>query len=747
MAEREREPASGAFSWQRTMSQKGESSTNGYLTLAILILPVLWYGTSTIQVEHISQGAPSGDRVTQDSITIADSISEMLIAGWPPAHFSQDGTEFIVVVKKGNLERNTVDYSLLLWKTADVFHRVVQEPVLTMSSASNRAGIEDITWLRDNETIVFLGEHRSELHQLYSFSVRSHRLRKLTNHFTSIIAYTVTPSADRIAYMAAPVSQSIWDEKANRAGFVVSTELLPNLLEGKTAGGFPADLQLFVCSPGSVGHLLQTQDKVHVYLGDKPAFSPEGQYIIIATQVSKIPANWKDYTAPDIQHRDSTKLSPGQVAFLRRFEVVNTVSGVSRVLLNSPVGIYGSDIAWSPDSRSVVITRVFLPLDNIQGTEREARQSKSFTVEVNISSGQIAEVSQKDLNGAHWDAKSNLLVSHILQFESNTFFGEGEKVIFRKNGTKWEQVRELGYEELRPEIILEEDMHTPPKIFAIDSKTHQKNMRLYLTPQFRKLRFAKVKEIKWKGADGHDVTGGLYYPVNYEAGHRYPLVMQTHGWSAKRFMIDGPTTSGYAAQALAGHGLFVLQADDSNLQIASTSGEALREVSTYEGAIDYLDKEELIDRSRVGIMGFSRSCFFVKYNLTHSTYRLTAASVTDGIDSGYMQYLEFLNSNPSFADEFERMNGGHPWGDGLISWLKNSPGFNIERVQTPMRIVALNSGSLMAEWQWFAILTRMGKPVEMVYLQDGNHQLIRPWDRIAAQEGNEDWFRFWLKGE
>src|SRR5207247_1358941 len=228
-----------------------------------------------------------------DSITIADSIGETLIAGWPPARFSQDGTKVIVVVKKGNLEKNTVDYSLLLWKTADVFHRSVHQPLLTMSSSSNRAGIEDITWLRDNETIVFLGEHRSGLHQLYSFNVRSHRLRKLTNHFTDIIAYSVTPTGDRIAYMAAPASQSIWDEKANREGFVVSTEFLPNLLEGKTAGGFLVGLQLFICSPGSVGHLLQTQDKVHVYLGDKPALSPDGRYIIIATQVSKIPENWK----------------------------------------------------------------------------------------------------------------------------------------------------------------------------------------------------------------------------------------------------------------------------------------------------------------------------------------------------------------------------------------------------------------------------------------------------------------------
>src|SRR5947199_3963204 len=105
MDEKQREPASSDFSWQGAMMQKGESLIKGCLSLTVLIVAVLSYGTSTIQAEFISQGPPSGDRVAQDSITIADSIGETLIAGWPPARFSQDGTKVIVVVKKGNLEK------------------------------------------------------------------------------------------------------------------------------------------------------------------------------------------------------------------------------------------------------------------------------------------------------------------------------------------------------------------------------------------------------------------------------------------------------------------------------------------------------------------------------------------------------------------------------------------------------------------------------------------------------------------
>jgi hypothetical protein len=39
------------------------------------------------------------------------------------------------------------------------------------------------------------------------------------------------------------------------------------------------------------------------------------------------------------------------------------------------------------------------------------------------------------------------------------------------------------------------------------------------------------------------------------------------------------------------------------------------------------------------------------------------------------------------------------------------------------------------------------KPVELVYFPQGQHILQRPLERLASQQGNVDWFRFWLKNE
>jgi hypothetical protein len=74
--------------------------------------------------------------------------------------------------------------------------------------------------------------------------------------------------------------------------------------------------------------------------------------------------------------------------------------------------------------------------------------------------------------------------------------------------------------------------------------------------------------------------------------------------------------------------------------------------------------------------------------------------------------------------------------------LVNSPDFNIDKTQTPMRILAPNPQAVLFEWGWFAASKRLAKPVDMVMLRDGVHLLEKPWDRIVSQQGDVDWFAF-----
>ena len=51
------------------------------------------------------------------------------------------------------------------------------------------------------------------------------------------------------------------------------------------------------------------------------------------------------------------------------------------------------------------------------------------------------------------------------------------------------------------------------------------------------------------------------------------------------------------------------------------------------------------------------------------------------------------------------------------------------------------------QWESYAGLRSLRKPVEMLWLPNGKHVLAKPLELLASQQGAVDWFRFWLKGE
>jgi dipeptidyl aminopeptidase/acylaminoacyl peptidase len=357
-------------------------------------------------------------------------------------------------------------------------------------------------------------------------------------------------------------------------------------------------------------------------------------------------------------------------------------------------------------------------------------------------------VSDDNLRVQRWKGSDKL----VLESADRGSYDFASRVIMRKELGEWKEDNHDTAIEVFPEIVLEEGMNFPPKILAIDPKSRQKVLLLDLNPQLRQLALANVEEITWRARDGHEVKGGLFYPIDYVPGVRYPLVIQTHGWwGPKRFRLDGPWSADYAAQVFAGKGIMVLQAEEERqddlaavAKYTDTPVELRRAVSVYEAAIDQLNQKGLIDQNRVGIVGFSRTCAYVKFALTHSEYHFAAAVVMDGMDSGYFQYTAFGGQT---ARESEMLNGGVPYGTGLQAWIDRSPIFSVERVNSPLLILAPNPMSLIGEWEWFTALSRLSKPVELLTMEDGLHELEKPRERKSAEEHTADWLTFWLKGE
>jgi hypothetical protein len=714
------------------------------------------------QPAEIPVGSPSTAQsaavagLTKRPVTVADSI-QMTRLGDPSytngapskgvAKFSPDGKRFVVILRKGNLEANTNEYSLVLFQTSAVFQSPEPQVLVSLASSSNRPAIDNVLWLDDNDTILFLGEHPGEQTQLYSLKCSSKELTKLTSSATNLTSFVTTANGKEIVFTAKSAVSTFLTAKASRNGIAVTSEDVTDLIRGSYGGKETDDDTLSI---KQLGREAEAKITISGRIGSPPplmSLSPDGAYLLLQTMATHVSDTWSQYDDRFLLSAIRIIGMQGSLTNLYQYELVNTHTGVSQVLLDTPISPFGSEMAWSADSKSVVVSDVYLPLDVDDPAERALRKAHTFLVELKIPSRQFIKISHEDLKLVSWDPKTGDISCDAGRIDSDA--GKTTpRAYFRKSGETWSQASgpgEIAAQPL-PDIVLDEGMNKPPHIVAIDPPTGRKSMLMDLNPQFENLALARVEEIALKAGHGTEVKGGLYWPPDYVPGKKYPLVIQTHGWSPKKFWMDGPYTTAFAAQSLAGKGFFVLQVSDPDWHLGDTPKEVQVEMAAYESAIDYLDRKGLIDRNRVGITGFSRTCWYVTYTLTHSKHPFAAAAIADGVDYGYFQYA-LSNLSPAYIASFEDVNGAPPFAKGLQAWLTRSPSFLMDRIETPLRVQAIGPGSLLGEWPWLTGLFRLAKPVELVYIPDGVHILEKPWDRMVSQQGDVDWFGFWVKGE
>lgn len=687
-------------------------------------------------------------------VTVADAIRMTRVEGTPfpyfsPktgfAAFSPNGKHFAVVISRGDIEHNANDYSLLVFRPDDIAMDAIPKTLTIFASTSNRTGISSVTWGEDNDTIFFLGSTGSEPTELYSIRYSTGQLRKLTDHRQSLVSYGFSENGDTLVYAAERPERNVIDQKTLRYGFDVGSERVSDLVRGLISNHEP---ELFLKTTGAPKDIpMRTADPFDSGINDL-FVSPNGRYLVVKTDTIDVPKVWREYDDDGIRSVFRRMLPRGQPSRILHYELIDLRNSRTTELLDSPTTYSSSDVLWAPDSKSLLLCGTYLPLDVRDPLEFEQRRTRKFVVEIGVEDRSITTITDEDLEPLRWDARTGIVRFRVRPKSERP--GVPPKIVYyRKAGGIWKRLAAppAFASDARPEVYVDEDLNVPPRIVVMDWRTKRKTLLPDLNPQFRRLAFGKEQLIRWTSQGGAPLAGGLYYPPDYIPGKRYPLVIQTHAFDPHGFWIDGPYSSAFAAQPLAGRGIVVLQVNDIFPDTLETPEEPRRAVNAYVSAIEYLDAQGIIDPHRVGIIGFSRTCLYVKYALTHTNGHFAAAVITDGVDDGYFQYLLSYNANPGLASDFEAIIGGLPFGAGLSLWVKDSPGFLMDKVQSPVLIQAIGPISILDEWQWFAGLKRLGKPVDMVYLPTGTHVLIKPWDRLVSQQGTVDWFCFWLKGQ
>lgn len=264
------------------------------------------------------------------------------------------------------------------------------------------------------------------------------------------------------------------------------------------------------------------------------------------------------------------------------------------------------------------------------------------------------------------------------------------------------------------------------------------------------LSYPKIdsEAITWKSADGMNIEGLLTYPIGYQEGRQYPLLLVIHGGPMGFFdetFLGTPNPYPLAAFAQAGFIIF-----RPNPRGSTGYGESFRTANYRDwGGMDFVDiiagvdalvARGLADEERMGVMGWSYGGYMTARAITQTT-RFKAASMGAGLSN-----LVSMNGTTDLYSFLTDYLGSFTAGSGLYE--DRSPIYSVHNIFTPCLIqhgVADKRVPVAQSYEFYQALKREGKTAQLILYPGMEHRLADPKMQLDAMESNLAWFEKWLK--
>ncbi|HXU09662.1 MAG TPA: S9 family peptidase [Blastocatellia bacterium] len=289
-----------------------------------------------------------------------------------------------------------------------------------------------------------------------------------------------------------------------------------------------------------------------------------------------------------------------------------------------------------------------------------------------------------------------------------------------------------------------------PEVYVSSTKSFQPRKLTAMSEQVKDLRLAKREVIQWKSTDGTAIEGVLIKPAGFDPSKKYPLLVVIHGGPTG---VDTPVVRGdryYPIEMFAAKGALILR---PNYRGSAGYGEKFRSLNVRNlgvgdywdviSGVDHLIAQGIVDRDRVGAMGWSQGGYISAF-ITCSSDRFKAVSVGAGI-SDWMTYYVNTDIHP-FTRQYLKAT---PWEDAEI-YNKTSPIFYVKNARTPTLI---QHGELDKRvpipnaYELRQALEDRGVPLKMLVYKGFGHGIDKPKQQRAVMEANYEWFGQWIWGE
>ena len=264
-----------------------------------------------------------------------------------------------------------------------------------------------------------------------------------------------------------------------------------------------------------------------------------------------------------------------------------------------------------------------------------------------------------------------------------------------------------------------------------------------------RFRLPRVEAITWTAPDGVTIEGLLYYPLDYVAGARVPLVVQTHGGPASSDHFGFGAWSSYTA-VLAARGYAVLK---PNYRGSTGYGDAfLRDMVGHYfknahldvlAGVDALVARGIADPDRLIKMGWSAGGHMTNKLITF-TDRFTAASSGAGAANWVSMYGQ--SDVRSYRTPWF---GGTPWQAGapIDLYWEQSPLRDVAKVKTPTIFIVGEKDArvpLAQSVEMHRALKSLGVPTTLYVAPREPHGFLELRHQLTKINVELEWFERWV---
>jgi dipeptidyl aminopeptidase/acylaminoacyl peptidase len=261
------------------------------------------------------------------------------------------------------------------------------------------------------------------------------------------------------------------------------------------------------------------------------------------------------------------------------------------------------------------------------------------------------------------------------------------------------------------------------------------------------IELAEVEEVHFPSADGTEIEGFVFKPLDFQEGVRYPTILRIHGGPVGQYTWGW----NFEAQLFAANGYLVVTANPRGssgygkaFQMGIWQSWGVKDTEDVVAGVDYAIQRGWADPDRLGVGGWSYGGILTNYVIT-KTQRFKAAiagaSGAHWVSSyGHDQYQRWY-----------RLEFGNPWEPDARELFESlSPYNDVDKITTPTMWVGgkedWNVPINQAEMMYQAVRS-MGREALLVVYPDTHHGVSLPYYRKDLHQRYLAWYGQHLKPE